>query len=60
MTLEQQARDMIQRCGISAAIAQSLSAGDVVELTNLIGEVHSLREDAEEARQRGMDLDLCT
>lgn len=35
-SLEQQARDMLERMGIEDA--QSFTAGDVVELANLIGE----------------------
>jgi hypothetical protein len=37
-TLEQQARDLLERAGIEGA--QQLSAGDVVELANLIGKVN--------------------
>ena len=35
-TAEQQARDMIERCGIRYVDAMQLTASDVVELANLI------------------------
>lgn len=38
---EQQARDLLERCGVEEA--QSFSAGDLVELANLIAELNSYR-----------------
>lgn len=40
MTAEQQARDMLERIGVEGA--QSFSAGDLVELANLIAERNHL------------------
>lgn len=36
MTAEQRARDLLERCGVEDA--QSFTAGDVVELANLLAE----------------------
>jgi len=41
MTAEQEARDLLERYGLDDA--QSLSAGDVVELANLIADTHAYR-----------------
>jgi hypothetical protein len=41
-TAEQKARDLLERCGVEDA--QEFSAGDLVELANLIAEVESLRQ----------------
>ncbi len=41
MTVEQQARDMLERIGVENA--QNFSAGDLVELANLIHENKVLR-----------------
>jgi hypothetical protein len=38
---EQEARDLLEQCGIEDA--QSFSAGDVVALANLIADVHDYR-----------------
>jgi hypothetical protein len=37
-SIEQQARDLLERMGVKEA--QSLSSGDVVELANLINDTH--------------------
>ena len=47
MTLERQARDLLQRMGIKDV--QRITAGDVVELANLIGEAKRLRKAADRA-----------
>lgn len=41
MTPEQEARDMLERMGVEGA--QDFTAGDLVELANLIAEVNELR-----------------
>lgn len=40
-TAEQLARDLLERLGVDAA--QDMSAGDVIELANLIAALHGLR-----------------
>jgi hypothetical protein len=47
-TPEQKARDMLERMGVENA--QGFSAGEVVELANLIAEIERLRADAERYR----------
>jgi hypothetical protein len=43
---EQQARDLLEQCGVEDA--QSFSAGDVVALANLIAEVNTHRRQVSE------------
>lgn len=51
VSAEQQARDLLERCGVEDA--QSFSAGDVVELANLIAKVHELEAVRHEAYADG-------
>ncbi len=46
-TLEQQARDILERCGWEEA--QQCTAGDITELANLLAEVATLRSICREA-----------
>ena len=46
-TAEQQARDLLESFGV--VDAQSFSAGDVVELANLISDAHAYRRFRNEA-----------
>jgi hypothetical protein len=45
VTAEQQARDLLERIGVSDA--HSYATGDLVELANLIAEVKQLKADAD-------------
>ena len=47
---EQQARDLLEQCGVEDA--QSFSAGDVVALANLIAEAHRYRHQLVAIRER--------
>lgn len=47
-TAEQQARDLLEQCGVEDA--QSFSAGDVVALANLISELSGLRAAVQRVR----------
>ena len=47
-TLEQQARDMLERAGVESA--QSMTSGDLVEVANMMNEVYELRAALERAR----------
>lgn len=47
-TLEQQARDILERCGWDDA--QQCTAGDVVELANLLADVERLKAEVEQLR----------
>lgn len=47
MTIEQQARDMLERIGVENA--QNFSAGELVELANMIGEIRTGYKLLEEA-----------
>lgn len=47
MTVEQQARDMLERIGVENA--QNFSAGELVELANMIGEIRTGYKLLEEA-----------
>jgi len=47
---EQQARDLLERCGVEDA--QSFSAGDVVELANLIAETNRYRRQLAAIKER--------
>lgn len=47
---EQQARDLLERCGV--VDAQSFSAGDVVELANLIAKANTYRHQLAAIKER--------
>lgn len=47
-TPEQQARDLMEQCGVEDA--QSFSAGDVVALANFISDANDFRDAVEEIR----------
>lgn len=55
MTAEQAARDMLERMGWERA--QELSAGDVVELANLIADVWALQRAIPDWRRLATPLD---
>lgn len=52
-SIEQQARDLLERMGIEGA--QSFSSGDLVELANLIDESNTFRRSLRQALQADID-----